>query len=317
MAATGTSPGAPLRDCYRAPVHDEVTEPTTSEPVRRPWLGRHAAALAMIVAAATSAGCSDAGDAAQAPFRPATAGVVRVATALPAPGFWDGNDPNSVTGGYEWALAQLLATRFDLDLEVVAVPFAQLDAGDLGGADMAIAQITATSDRDDRVDFSIGYFDTAIGVLARTDTSITDLRDAREQRWVVVEGSTEQDFLEAIVKPTSPALVVADETEAAEAITDGRAEAGLADLATTLVIAGASPELEVVAQFVTRQRYAVALPKSGIAATTNRDAVDTALRALAADGTLDGLAEQWLEPRFERNPDQVPVIIARTPRSSP
>ncbi len=242
---------------------------------------------------------------------------MRVATALPAPGFWDGNDPSSVTGGFEWALAQLLAQRFDLTLEVVQVPFAQLDAGDLGDADIAIAQITATDERNERVDFSVGYFETAIGVLAPNGSEIRDLREARDVQWVVVDGSTQQDFLDDIVMPSTPALVVADETEAAAAVADGRADAGLTDLATGLVIAAAAPELEVVAQFVTRQRYAIALPQDRAHATGNDDAVDTALRALSADGTLDELAEQWLEPRFERDPDQVPVIIARMPRSTP
>ena len=266
---------------------------------------------------ASTAACSDVDDAAQAVFRPVEAGVLRVATALPAPGFWDGDDPASVDGGLEWELAALLAERFGLELVVVELPFARLDAGELAGADLAIAQITATAERAARVDFSIGYFDTAIGVLARAGVDVPDLREARKLQWAVVEGSTQQDFLDEVVDPTRPALVVADETAAAAAVTDGRADAGLADLATALVIAGASSDIEVVARFVTRQRYAVAIPADGPDSTGNRDAVNTALRALEASGTLDELVERWLEPRFERNPDRVPVIIARTPRSSP
>ncbi len=293
--------------------HDTVTTRAVRKAPRRSTL----AVVLVLAAVASIAGCSDADDAAQPVFRPVDAGIVRVATALPAPGFWDGDAPGSVAGGLEWELATLLAARFGLDLEVVEGPFARLDAGDLAGADMAIAQITATTERAGRVDFSIGYYDTAIGVLAPTGIEVPDVREARELQWVVVDGSTQQDFLDEVVDPTKPPLVVADETEAAAAIADGRADAGLADLATALVIAGAEPELEVVAQFVTRQRYAIALPESGPAATANRDAVNTTLRALAADGTLDDLAERWLEPRFERDPDQVPVIIARIPRSTP
>ena len=305
-------------DCYRAPVRaDDHHDTVTGRPERRPAWSSVLTTVLLLAASSSAAGCSDAGDAAQAVFRPVDAGVLRVATALPAPGFWDGDDPGSVDGGLEWELATLLAERFGLDLEVVEVPFAQLDAGDLAGTDLAIAQISATTERAARVDFSIGYFDTAIGVLAGTGIDVPDLREARELQWVVVDGSTQQDFLDEVVDPTRPPLVVADETDAARAVTDGRADAGLADLATALVIAGASSDLEVVAQFVTRQRYAVALPADGPDPTGNRDAVSTALRALDTDGTLDELVERWLEPRFERDPGEVPVIIARTPRSTP
>lgn len=250
-------------------------------------------------------------------FRPAEDGVLRVATALPAPGFWDGSDAATVSGGYEWALAVELAERFELELEVLDVPFARLDAGDLGGADLALAQIAVTPERARLVEFSTGYFDSAIGVLTATGRSIPDLKAARDLRWVVVEGSIQQDFLAEIVRPVEPALVVDDESDAAAAVAAGSGDAALADLATALVIAGESAELEVAAQFVTRQQYGIALPADGDTAAGNRDAVNTALRALLADGTLDDLADEWLEPRFERNPERVPVIIARTPRSSP
>jgi ABC-type amino acid transport substrate-binding protein len=73
----------------------------------------------------------------------------------------------------------------------------------------------------------------------------------------------------------------------------------------------------VVAQFVNEQQYAIALPRSAADHHDNLDAVDTAVRAFAANGTLDDLFDTWLDPRFESSPDRVPVIPARTPRSTP
>lgn len=265
-----------------------------------------------------TAGCGDTASIGSVPFSPADAGTLRVATALPAPGFWDGgDDPASVTGGYEYELATLLADRFHLDLEIVALPFEQIASGDLAGADLAIAQISRTESRGRVVDFSTPYLDTAIGVLATTGDQIDDLKEARERTWAVVEGSIEQEFLDEIVLPDSDPVVVADEVAAAAAIDDGRADAALIDLPSALIIAGSSDRLEVVAQFVSEQQYAVALPRSGTDHRQNLDAVDTAIRSLAADGTLDDLFDEWLDPRFESSPDRVPVIPARTPRSTP
>ena len=70
--------------------------------------------------------------------------MLTVATTLPAPGFWEGDDVTIVGGGYEWGLARSLADEFDLDLKVIDVPFADIVAGQLEGADMALAQIEFT-----------------------------------------------------------------------------------------------------------------------------------------------------------------------------
>ena len=47
-------------------------------------------------------------------------GVLTVVTNLPAPGFWNGDDPESVNGGFEYCMAAEIATSLGLDaVEVV------------------------------------------------------------------------------------------------------------------------------------------------------------------------------------------------------
>lgn len=265
-----------------------------------------------------AAACGDATDVATATFRPGTEGVLKVATALPAPGFWDGGtDPAAVDGGYEWELATLLAERFDLELEIVPVPFDRIAAGDLGGADLAISQISITRERMKRLTFSTAYFDTAVGVLAPTGDTIADVKAARERTWAVVEGTVQQAYLDEVVLPTSEPLLVADEVAAAAAIEQGAVDAALVDLPSALVISGRSDRLATVAKFVSDQQYGIALPSKAAHVATNRDAIDAALRGWRSDGTLERLADTWLEPRYEATPDAVPAIPARTPRSTP
>ena len=91
--------------------------------------------------------------------------MLTVATTLPAPGFWEGDDVTIVGGGYEWGLARSLADEFDLDLKVIDVPFADIVAGRLEGADMALAQIEFTKERGEVLDFSLPYFASDFGVL--------------------------------------------------------------------------------------------------------------------------------------------------------
>jgi polar amino acid transport system substrate-binding protein len=269
------------------------------------------APLLFAVALAAMAGCSDARDHARQVFVPRTEGVLVVATALPAPGFWEGDDPATVDGGYEWDLASRLAERLGLELEIIDVPFARLVAGDLDGADLAMAQISVTSARAEVVDFSQSYYTTDAGVLAPAGGTIPDLKTARESTWVVVDGSTEADLVASDIRPAAELVVVADETEAAAALLAGRADAALVDLPTALVLAQDDDRLSVIARVVTADRYAVAMPSTGPDRARNRQVVDAALRAFRSDGTLADLADRWLAPRFAADPADIPVIRIR------
>src|SRR5262245_56365852 len=91
--------------------------------------------------------CSTGNDAAGAHSEPVKPGVRTVATAfLHAPGFWEGSPPRD---GFEARLAAALADRLGLErVDVVRVPFAKLVAGDLGGADIALSQLSPTDKRE-------------------------------------------------------------------------------------------------------------------------------------------------------------------------
>ena len=75
---------------------------------------------------------------------PSAPGRLVVATDLPAIGFWDGADPAAVHGGFEWGIADALASQLDLQLEVRQVPFGDIVRGALGGADIALSQVSVT-----------------------------------------------------------------------------------------------------------------------------------------------------------------------------
>jgi polar amino acid transport system substrate-binding protein len=257
----------------------------------------------VLALSASVGGCAASRDAARGSFTPEHEGVLTVAASIPAPGFWDSDDE-----GFEWGLAQALADRFDLRLEVVNVPFQQIVDGDLGGADLALSQISITDERGKVLDFSVPYYDTAPGVLALAGTDIDDLATAKEQHWVAVAGSTEADYLEDVVHPDATWTAVDDETAAASDVLAGRADAALMDLPTALVLARREPGLDVVARFATSERYGVALPDGS---TSNVEAVDAAIRSMQADGSLQDLTERWLRPALGTNPDDIKVV--RTP----
>ncbi|MGN9913759.1 transporter substrate-binding domain-containing protein [Phytohabitans sp. LJ34] len=240
------------------------------------WVG---ALLVSVLLAGCGAAAPAAGD-----FRPATKGELRVATAtVPLPGFWE--EP----GGFEYELARALADRFDLRLRVVRVPFERIVSGDLGGADLALSQVTATPDRERALDFSQPYLAATPAGLAHS--AIPDLAAARDTRWAVKRGTTLAAVLAGFVRPGTPPALTADEPAALTLLAAGAVDAVLLDMPVALVIANrSSGSLRVAVRVDTDDSLAVALPDG----SANREAVDSAIRALTDDGTIDRLTKRWL-----------------------
>lgn len=263
------------------------------------------AVITFLVLAAVAGACSGkAKDKVLVSAEPSTPGTLTVATTLPAPGFWEGDDATIVGGGYEWGLARALADEFDLDLKIIDVPFADIVAGELDGADVALAQIERTEERVEVLDFSLPYYASDFGVLMLTGETLRDLAAARDLVWAVVEGARQQTFIDETIRPTAPVHVVTDDVAAAEAIRSGEVDAALIDLSSALIQAHDNDDLGVAAKFVTGGQYSVALPKG----SDNLEKVDAALRGFQRDGTLHNLADTWLIPLFSTSPDDVPEI---------
>lgn len=223
-------------------------------------------------------------------FEPTREGVLTVATdRLPQPGFWEGlPEPE---GGFEWDLARRLSERFGLDrVEVVERPFDRLVAGELDGADIAMAQITPTFEREEVLDFSDPYLSANPAVVVAGDREVKDVMEARDLSWAVQTGTTLETALERLIVPHGEVLHLAEQTEVVEAVLGGEAEAALLDLPVALAYASEHPALRVASQISTDEALAVALPEG----SANREAVDTAIRAMINDGTLSKMAKTWL-----------------------
>ena len=252
---------------------------------RRRLLGALGCGLALSLTACGSQG------AAGSKFRPLQPGVLKVATAfLPAPGFWQGR--TVAAGGFEAGLALALAHKLGLQrVEVVQVPFASITSGKLDGADLALSQITPTSERSKVEDFSTPYLDAPPGILVRAGIRAPDEQTLRGLQWVVSRLSTLTPILLSRVRPIVPPVETTDRTEALRVLRAGRADALLLDLPVALGLARADPHTFAVAgQLDGTEGLAAVLPKG----SPNDEIVNSAIRALQADGTVDSLVHRWL-----------------------
>lgn len=274
-------------------------------PALRPLL---LASIATALALA-ALGCANAGNGAAGSFTPRTADTLTVATAqVPDPGLWAGTFAHP-SGGFEYGLAQALAKRFGLaKIKLVHVPFAQLVKGDLGGADLALSDITITDERSEHLDFSTPYLKAPPAILVRPGTEVADVNAARGLHWAVQHDTTLKSALEAEIEPTTRTLVFEHQLDVVDSLLTHRAEAVLLDLPVALAYTRESPgTYTVAAQLPSEAVLGVALPQH----SDNVEAVDSAIRGLDSEDEIERLGQQWLHVDLqEGKAEGVPVLRA-------
>jgi polar amino acid transport system substrate-binding protein len=242
------------------------------------------------------------GAAGSANFTPVTDDTLTVVTSLPAPGFWEGDDPSNITGGYEYEIAKALQERLGMgNLEIVNVSFDQLVAGQVGDFDVALSQVTITDERKQVVDFTEPYFESDQGVLVLAGTKVDTVEEAKALQWGVQSGTTGADYLANTLKPDSEPQVFQDLAAGFAALEARQVDAFMMDTAIVLSqMSESGGSEEVAAQFKTGEEYGGILPKG----STNADAINTILTELKDDGSLSEFAKQWLGG----DPSAVPVL---------
>ncbi|HTZ88540.1 MAG TPA: ABC transporter substrate-binding protein [Solirubrobacteraceae bacterium] len=263
--------------------------------------------FALLAAVLTLTACSTKGGGAAGDFTPRVKDTLTVATAqIPDPGMWYGTFAHP-TGGFEYALAQAFAKRFGLaKVKVVQVPFHELVRGHLGGADLALSDITITEERAEHLDFSTSYLAAPPAIVVRPGTEVPDVKAARDLHYAVQHDTTLREALEEQIEPTRKSLLFELQSEKLAAFEDGRVNAVLLDLPIALAYARESPrKFAVAAQLSSEANLGVALPSG----SDNVEAVDTAIRALQAEGEIDRLGRRWLHANIEEGEaTDIPVL---------
>lgn len=245
-------------------------------------------------------------------FVPRNPGTLTVVTSeVPTVGFFEGTTQHP-TGGFEYELARAIADRFGLKLvRIVIEPFGQVVAGNLGGADMALDLLTPTSQRKKHLDFSTPYLVSPPTVVVRRGTSIPDLKTAQGLRWGAVRSTTFVDAIGDLVAPRAPTRLFDGNAPMLEALRRGEIDAAMLDLPLAVVYAEQSHgTFKVAAQLPSPESIAAALPKG----SSNREAVDSAIRAFTADGTIQRLLKRWVGSAVANAETAIPLLHTTRPQ---
>ncbi len=227
-----------------------------------------------------------------------TTGELVVGLAMPSAGFQVG----AVRGrdvvlakGFEIDLARELAKRLELlRVRFVNEPlFSTLLAAGRKDWDVALAQISVTPARARRVDFSSPYLAADQGVLVRlglpTPTSIAALR---RLQLCAERASTGGQLVLDRIKPTRKPRLLENPSKLSYELFTKRCDAVVFDAPALAVLRRQAPDRygPLVGRIVTNEKYAIALERG----SPLRPRLDSAVRALAADGTLERLRKRWL-----------------------
>jgi polar amino acid transport system substrate-binding protein len=269
-------------------------------------------ALAVALAGATPAPAADmigncelTGTKGSVPISPAIPGQLTVEVNLPAPGWWNGDTPDTIKDGYEYCMAANIAYRAGLDkVKVVNVAWDALVAGQTKNFDLALSEISITAERKKVVDFSVPYFSSDIGVLVKKGTKV-DENSIKKMRIGVQQATTGADFVHDKLKPETPEKVFPDTPSMFTALQAGQIDVAMTDTAIVLGQAATSGGLfEVVGQYSTGETYGALYPKG----SPNAKALDKIIQSLIDDGTLKKLSAKYLAAAWGADPTQIPYF---------
>lgn len=248
--------------------------------------------------------CEVTGQKGQFKINPVTAGQLSVQTNLPGPGFWNGDSPATIQDGFEYCLAANIAHRLGLSKVVVQnVAWDAMIAGQTRNFDFALSQITITEPRKRVVDFSVPYFSSDIGVLARKGSDLT-AANIKTKRLGVQQATTAAKFLtDRLRHPNNLTRVFPDVAAGFTALRAGQIDAFVIDTSIVLSEAGKSGgELVVVGQYRTGDNYGALFAKG----SPNRATIDRVIEALRQDGTITRLTKTYLSAAWGADPTAVP-----------
>ena len=107
------------------------------------------------------------------------------------------------------------------------------------------------------------------------------------------------------IAPDAPIKIYDNTDEMLAGLEDNQVDAVLLDMPLAVLTAERSDgRLRAVAQLPRSETIAAALPKG----SDNLDAVDSAMRALVADGTLHQLLERWIGPSAADAASSIPLL---------
>lgn len=198
--------------------------------------------------------------------------------------------------GLDVDLANAIAAAWGVQAEIVGVGFDELlDAVHAHRVDSALSALPVVPSRTREVSFSAPYVEAGLLLVVPQASALPDIDGLAGQRVAAEWGSRGDAEARALAQrwDSDLTLVLRESTPASlDAVLAGEADAALVD-AISLALYPRRAALKIVGPPVVSDPYVIVVPR---AAPDLLRAVDEALAALEANGTLAEMRGRWLRP---------------------
>ena len=194
-------------------------------------------------------------------------------------------------------MAQAIADKLGLELVVDDMAFnAALTAVQTGQSDIAMAGITVTPEREAVMEFSNTYANGVQVVIVKEDSPIETVDDLANASMIGCQADT-TGYIYCSDTPENGGYgedhVTAYDNGALAvmALVNGQVDAVVIDNATAQEFVAANPGLKILDTEFANEDYAIGFAKGN---TALKDAVNTALEELIADGTVQSIVDKYI-----------------------
>lgn len=193
--------------------------------------------------------------------------------------------------GIDIETAQAIADKLGLELQIDDMDFdAALLAVQQGKADMVMAGVTVTDERQNVMDFTDSYATGIQSIIVKEDSDIASVDDLAGKKIGTQRGTTgylycSDDFGDENVVAYDNGLT------AVQMLNNGQVDCVVIDNAPAKEFIAANPGLKLLGTAYVEESYAIGVGKGN---TELKDAINTALEELKADGTLQAIVGKYI-----------------------
>ena len=193
--------------------------------------------------------------------------------------------------GIDIETAQAIADKLGLELQIDDMDFdAALLSVQQGKADIVMAGVTVTDERQNVMDFTDSYATGIQSIIVKEDSDIASVDDLAGKKIGTQRGTTgylycSDDFGDENV------VAYDDGLTAVQMLNNGQVDCVVIDNAPAKEFIAANPGLKLLDTAYVEESYAIGIGKGN---TELKDAINTALEELKADGTLQAIVDKYI-----------------------
>jgi polar amino acid transport system substrate-binding protein len=203
---------------------------------------------------------------------------------------WGYIDEKGKNAGFDIEIAQEIAKRLGVDIEMVQVTGkSRIPMLQTGKVDLLAAGLTHTRSRDKAIDYSITYINEYQRFMVRKGSPIRSMKDLEGKTVSTIQGTTMEKRLAKRI-PTAKILSFQENPQAFMALKQGKADAFTQGSMMLSAFAQKDPDVELVGEAIGTELVGLGVREND---SKWRDFINFTLQDMWKDGAFDKIYGKW------------------------